>query len=125
LYIHIDPSISNYILVPTVNLLVAKERLYGVKELARALTTTTIPVMAKKQTRAGQGQPPKNKPNRKPSHDLFVRLDKPLGEAFVDHVKGLRPRTSTTAVVEMLIEQYLSSRGLWPPSALPGSGATP
>ena len=72
----------------------------------------TMPDMARKKTTSDQSQP--GKPNRRPSVTLFARVDPALGQAFNEYVDSLRPRTSTQAVLEMLIEQHLTQLGRWP-----------
>jgi hypothetical protein len=66
------------------------------------------------------------KPNRKPGRPqgkrqtapLYARVDPRLADAFNGHVDTLRPKTSASAVIEMLIEQFLSEAGKWPPQPL-------
>ena len=49
-----------------------------------------------------------------------VDPDLNLGQAFNEYVDSLRPKTTTHAVIEMLIERYLTESGMWP-SAQPPS----
>lgn len=86
----------------------------------------TMPGMSKKRPNASQegGKPEKpEKPGRRPSVVLFARVDPALGNAFNDHVQSIRPKTTTQAVLELLIEQYLEGLGLWPPPKQPDQPA--
>ena len=70
-----------------------------------------MPLMAKKKPSNPESQTPQ--PNRK-GMPLHVWLDPVLVEAFEAYVRGVRPKTTKTAVVEQALQQFLSSLGVWP-----------
>ena len=43
------------------------------------------------------------------------RVDKELALIAEEYVKSLRPPSSVSALIGMLLEEYLSSIGKWPP----------
>lgn len=45
---------------------------------------------------------------------LGVYVDTELSEAFGRYIEQSRPRTTRTAVIEMLLEQFLTEKGFWP-----------
>jgi hypothetical protein len=56
-----------------------------------------------------------NKPNRSPSRVVFARISPALGEALDRYIDSLRPRPTMTSVLEVMVEDYLKSKGFWPP----------
>lgn len=54
---------------------------------------------------------------RKPTEVVTARIAPDLAQAFNEHVESLRPKTSVTAMLTFLIENYLESKGLWPPTS--------
>lgn len=52
---------------------------------------------------------------RSPAVTVYARLPPELGKAFNRHIDTLRPRASAQAVVEMLVERWLTEEGKWPP----------
>lgn len=68
-------------------------------------------VMSKRKPKgeATSSRPPRSGRNV----NVWLRPD--LGEALEVHLETARPRTSLTAVIEVAIEEYLKSRGLWSP----------
>lgn len=72
--------------------------------------TATIGVMPKKKD-SSDGK----KPNRTPAVTIFARIKPRLGRALEDYINSVRPRTSTTAVLEAALEDFLSVQGFWPP----------
>jgi hypothetical protein len=72
---------------------------------------------------------PKPKPGRQPDpgpkkptrtgKPINVWLPAPLRDALDAYVDSLRPEPSTTAVVVVALEEYLSRVGFWPPPADP------
>ncbi len=50
---------------------------------------------------------------------LHAEVDPDLGRAFDEYVDNLRPRTTTHAVIEMLIERHLTELGKWPAAQTP------
>jgi len=62
----------------------------------------------------------KYRTTRAPPITLCAGVDPDLGQAFNEYVDSLRPKTTTHAVIEMLIERYLTESGMWP-SAQPPS----
>ncbi len=73
----------------------------------------TLPVMANNKKKPGR---PKG---RKPTYALYARIKPALGKAFEAYIESIQPRTSATAVIEMIVEQYLTSVGHWPPPTDP------
>jgi hypothetical protein len=72
----------------------------------------TLTPMANNSKKPGKPGRPKG---RKPTYPLYARIKPSLGEAFDAYVESIQPRTSTTAVIEMILEQYLHAQGVWPP----------
>lgn len=73
--------------------------------------TATLPDMGSRKEPKKQGRPP----GRKLTAPLYARADPALVHAFNEYVEKLRPKTSASAVIEMLVEQLLEKEGLWPP----------
>ena len=69
-----------------------------------------------KDKKPKRGRPP----GRRPSTAVYVRLNPELADVFDRHVDSLRPKTTTTGVVSMLIEDWLRQQGLWPPQNTEG-----
>jgi hypothetical protein len=73
---------------------------------------------------SGEGAAPTNGRERRPPITLCAVVDPDLGQAFNECVDSLRPKTTTQAVIEMLIERYVAESGKWP-SAQPLSKQLP
>lgn len=80
-----------------------------------AALLANMPVMARKQNKAGV-----NKPTPKPTVVVAIRLSPRLFKVLEAHVAGIEPRSSVAAVGELAIRRYLESVGLWPPPPDPG-----
>jgi hypothetical protein len=78
-----------------------------------ATATATIGGMPKKKP-GKPGRPP----GRKPTAPIFARIDLDLFQAWHDHVERLKPKTTINAMVALAIEEYLRSKGDWPPPPL-------
>jgi hypothetical protein len=74
-----------------------------------------IPIMGRKQKPPADG--PKKGQGRSPFYQVYVRIRPDLGVAFERYLATLRPRSSNTAVVEVMFEEFLASRGFWSPPA--------
>ena len=61
------------------------------------------------------GMSERKKPNRT-GVPLGVYIAPELMQAFDSYVEETKPRTSKTAIVEMLLEQFLTDKGRWPPT---------
>lgn len=61
--------------------------------------------MANKQDKAGPGRPK----GRKPTETIYVRITPSLAKRFNDLVDAMRPKTSVTGVVTMLIEDWVKA----------------
>ncbi len=59
--------------------------------------------------------PPKT-PRVRTGYNLNVWIDSELGESFEEALKRIEPRTSKTALLEMLLREHLRSKGFWPPA---------
>jgi len=59
---------------------------------------------------------------RKQTASIFARISPQLAQVFNDQVEAIRPKTSASAVVEMLIERWLTEQGYWPPPGKEGDG---
>lgn len=66
-------------------------------------SAATLPGMGSRKEDKKPGRPA----GRKPTTPLSARIDPALAQDFVEHVESLRPKTSVSAVIEMLIEQYM------------------
>lgn len=55
----------------------------------------------------------RKKPNRT-GVPLGVYISPELFDAFDSYVEDSKPRTSKTAIVEMLLERFLEEQGRWP-----------
>lgn len=44
----------------------------------------------------------------------MFHMDEALHEALERHMGTIEPRTTRTALIEMLVARYLAERGLWP-----------
>ena len=82
-----------------------------------ATATANMPNMAREKK--NQPKDETGKPKRRPSVTLYARVEPELGRIFNEHVDTLRPKTSTQAMIEHLIEQYLRDQGLWPATRKP------
>jgi hypothetical protein len=51
--------------------------------------------------------------------NLNVWLPEPLLTAWERSVNDSRPRTDKTAAAEVAVEEFLTSRGYWPPASPP------
>ncbi len=63
-----------------------------------------MPLMAK----------PKKKPTRS-DRPLGVNVSPALLAALTDYIENAKPRPTKTAIIEMLLEGFLSEKGYWPP----------
>lgn len=45
---------------------------------------------------------------------LGVYVSPKLADAFARYIEQSRPRTTRTAIIEMLLEQFLGENGFWP-----------
>lgn len=79
----------------------------------------TMPVMGKaKKDKPEATKVEKKGQNRSPAVTIFARIDVGTGKDFLKYVDSIRPKTTATAVIEMLIEEHLQklkAAGLWPP----------
>jgi hypothetical protein len=71
-----------------------------------------MPLMAKKRpnSKRTQGLDRHLRPR------LAFHLDQALLEALERYIATTRPRPTTTAVLVAALEEYLASRGEWPPA---------
>jgi hypothetical protein len=53
--------------------------------------------------------------NARGQRNLNVWIDDHLDAAFEEAVEAVRPRTHKTALLEVILEEYLAGKGLWPP----------
>jgi len=53
---------------------------------------------------------------RKETVAIFARVSPELGTAFEAYLDSQRPRPTTNAVIEILIEDFLTAQGFWPPT---------
>jgi hypothetical protein len=64
---------------------------------------------------------PRRKPGRPqgrtPSVTIFARINPELAKVLQAYIDGVKPKTTTTAVVELALERYLTEVGHWPPPA--------
>jgi hypothetical protein len=76
---------------------------------------STILGMAKERTNKPKklGRPATG---RTPTTTVFARISPDLGKALEAYVESVRPRTTTTAVVSLAIEEHLARVGFWPPA---------
>jgi hypothetical protein len=75
-----------------------------------AAATATMPGMAKKKSdKADKAQ------GRSPSYTVFARIAPELGEALDKYLASIRPKPTTTAVVETALEDFLAKAGFWKP----------
>ena len=58
------------------------------------------------------GMTERKKPNRT-GVGLGVYIDPALAAAFSRYIAESRPRTNKTAIVEMLLEEFLREKGYW------------
>ena len=64
-------------------------------------------IMAKKKTtKSGQKRPGKN---------LNIYIPADLRDALSGYIRGVRPKTTATAVAQMALEEFLAKQGVWPP----------
>ena len=78
--------------------------------IATSMQSDIMLDMAKKH--ANTGRPPTG---RKPADTLFARVDPEIGKAFRDYIAGMRPRVDISAMLTVLIEDFLRSQDRWPP----------
>jgi hypothetical protein len=72
----------------------------------------TIADMAKKKpTKLGRPT------GRKATVPVYARVDPTLNEVWTGHIESLEPKTSSSAMIELLMKRYLREQGLWPPTA--------
>lgn len=69
----------------------------------------TMPHMPKEKPKRGRPQ------GRRQTVSLYARVDPDLAQVWNDYVESLRPKTSSNSMIELLIEDYLRAKGLWPP----------
>ena len=75
----------------------------------------TIESMGKKRTKSGGEEPKSGKQNRSPNYTVFARIPPELGAAFEAYINSLRPKPTTTSVIQTFIEDGLERVGFWPP----------
>jgi len=75
----------------------------------------------RKSTSKKAKQMPATAPKRvRVGRNLNVWLPEPLMQALERYVNESRPRTDKTAVAEVAVEEFLTTRGYWPPAEPPG-----
>lgn len=77
--------------------------------LAMGGASATIFDMAK--TQKGKGRP---STGRRQTVPVYARIDPALAKAFNEYVDSLEPKTSASAMVELLIKRLLRELSLWP-----------
>jgi hypothetical protein len=76
-----------------------------------ATAVTTIGRMSKDKKK----KPGRPATGRTPTETIFARVPPELADALNRCLKSLRPKPNTTAVVIAALEDFLASRGFWPP----------
>jgi hypothetical protein len=71
-----------------------------------AVVSCMLDGMTNKQDKAGPGRPK----GRKPTEAIYVRVAPSLAKRFNDLVEAMRPKTSVTGVVTMLIEDWVKAQ---------------
>lgn len=56
----------------------------------------------------------KKRPVGRQGRAVMFHMDEALHEALERHMGTIEPRTTRTALIEMLVARYLAERGLWP-----------
>lgn len=49
------------------------------------------------------------------SVSVSARIPPAMAAVLEEYIGGIRPKTNISAVIELALEQYLTSIGLWPP----------
>jgi hypothetical protein len=57
------------------------------------------------------------KPPQRTGKPLNVWIASELRDALDAYVEGIRPKTTQTAVVSLILEDYLAKHGFWPPAS--------
>lgn len=79
-------------------------------------TATIVDVARKKPSSGGKRGRPSG---RKETVPLYARVDPGLATVFKAYVDTIKPKTSDSAMIGLLIEQFLTDKGLWPPADQP------
>jgi hypothetical protein len=79
------------------------------------LASVNLVGMAKKSDKPGPGRPK----GRKPFAAFSLRMEPARAESLRQYVKGLRPQTTVTAIINMLVEEFMQKHGIEPVSNPP------
>lgn len=88
------------------------------------MTTTELKIqgMPTRKKAAKPSEPSPSQPSGRPGKkQLGFFVDKVLWDAFEAFIESQKPAASVTAHLELSIEEYLTSRGYWPPRNAPRS----
>ena len=77
-------------------------------------SAATIATMPSKKPGRGAGRPPNDPP--KISESISLRVSAEMNAVLQAHVDSIKPKTTSSAVLVLALEEYLVARGLWPPN---------
>lgn len=82
-----------------------------------ASSGSTILDMPTKRNKSSGGGGKRGRPatGRAPTETVFARVKPELAAALNAYIKSLRPEPKITAVVVAALEDFLASKGFWPP----------